>query len=93
LLAGGIYEKQIKLMVLFHAFACMEYVGKEQLMSMEIASSTTVGQEVATNKAQAGLDVLTKTMAKTEQQQPDNSLQRAQIAEQTGKGQNIDIKA
>ncbi len=62
-------------------------------MSMEIASSTTVGQEVATNKAQAGLDVLTKTMTKTEQQQPDNSLQRAQIAEQTGKGQNIDIKA
>ena len=62
-------------------------------MSMDITSSTTVGQEVATNKAQAGLDVLTKTMAKTVQQQPDSSLQRAQIAEQTGKGQNIDIKA
>ena len=61
-------------------------------MSMEI-SSTLAGQEMAMNKAQAGLDVLTKTMAKTEQQQPESSLHRAQIAEHTGKGQNIDVKA
>ena len=62
-------------------------------MSMDITTSTTVGQEVALNKAQAGLDVLTRTMAKTEQQQPDNLSQRAQLAEHTGKGQNIDIIA
>ena len=62
-------------------------------MSMDVMSSTVVGQEVAMNKAQAGLDVLTKTMAKTEQQTPDNGVQRAEVAQQTGKGQNIDIKA
>lgn len=62
-------------------------------MSMEIASSTMVGQEIAVNKAQAGFDVLTKTLAKTEQQQPENAVQRAEIAQQTGKGQNIDVKA
>ena len=62
-------------------------------MSMDIGSTTMVGQEMATNKAQAGLDILTKTMAKTEQQQPESALQRAEIAQQTGKGQNIDIKA
>lgn len=62
-------------------------------MSMDITSSTMVGQEVAVNKAQTGLDILTKTMAKTEQQQPENALQRAEIAQQTGKGQNIDVKA
>ncbi|HEY5672732.1 MAG TPA: hypothetical protein VIR78_03420 [Malonomonas sp.] len=62
-------------------------------MSMEITSSTMVGQEIALNKAQAGYDVLTKTMAKTEQQQPENTQLRAEIAQQTGKGQNIDVKA
>ncbi len=62
-------------------------------MSMDVTSSTMVGQEVAMNKASAGLDVLTKTMVKAEQQVPDNGAQRAEIAQQTGKGQNIDIKA
>ena len=62
-------------------------------MSMEIASSTLVGQEIALNKAQAGYDVLTKTMAKTEQQHPESTQLRAEIAQQTGKGQNIDVKA
>jgi hypothetical protein len=62
-------------------------------MSMEITSSTMHGQEVAQNKNQAGYDVLTKTMAKTEQQVPENALQRTEIAQQTGKGQNIDVKA
>ena len=46
-------------------------------MSMDITSSTTMGQEVALNKAQAGLDVLTRTMAKREQQPPENLSQRA----------------
>jgi hypothetical protein len=62
-------------------------------MSMDVTSSTMVGQQISENKAQTGLDVLTKTMAKTEQQKPDNALQRTEIAQQTGKGQNIDIKA
>lgn len=61
-------------------------------MSMEI-SSTMLGQEVALNKAQAGYDVLTKTMTKAEQQAPESSLLRAEIAQQTGKGQNLDVKA
>lgn len=62
-------------------------------MSMEISGSALLGQEVALNKAQAGYDVLTRTMTKTEQQAPESSLLRAEIAQQTGKGQNIDIKA
>ncbi len=62
-------------------------------MSMEITSSSMVGQEIALNKAAAGYDVLTKTMAKTEQQHPESSQLRAEVAQQTGKGQNIDIKA
>ena len=62
-------------------------------MSMEITSSTMAGQEMAVNKAQSGYDVLTKTLAKAEQQKPESAVPRAEIAQQTGKGQNIDIKA
>lgn len=49
-------------------------------------------QEVATNKARAGFDVLTKALAKTGRN-PQSEQQRASIAEQTGKGLRIEIKA
>lgn len=62
---------------------------------MGISGSTSIAaQEMAinVNKSQAGFDVLTKTLQKTEQPQQDDQ-QRLQIAEQTGKGMNIDVKA
>ncbi|OEU70496.1 MAG: hypothetical protein BA864_01525 [Desulfuromonadales bacterium C00003093] len=62
---------------------------------MGISGSTSIAaQEMAinANKSQAGFDVLTKTLQKTEQPQQDDQ-QRLQIAEQTGKGMNIDVKA
>ncbi|MBE9486098.1 MAG: hypothetical protein KAT62_06085 [Desulfuromonadales bacterium] len=60
---------------------------------MEISGSMSIAaQEMAINKSQAGFDVLTKTLQKTEQHQ-QNEQQRLQVAEQTGKGMNIDIKA
>lgn len=60
---------------------------------MEVSAARGIAaQEVAANKTQAGYDVLTKTLAKTEQNQPSEQ-QRMQVAEQTGKGMNIDIKA
>ena len=63
---------------------------------MEISGTLNpAAQEVATNKAQAGFDVLTKTLSKTEQneQNEQSEQQRMEVAEQTGKGLNIDIKA
>ena len=63
---------------------------------MEISGSMSIAaQEIATNKTQTGYDVLTKTMQKTVQgaQTEENAQQRMEIAEQTGKGTNIDIKA
>jgi len=60
---------------------------------MEISGSLGLAaQEMVNNKAQAGFDVLTKSLAKTEQTQ-ENENQRMEVAEQTGKGLNIDIKA
>ena len=60
---------------------------------MEVSGATSIAaQEVATNKTQAGFDVLTKTLQKTEQAQ-QNEQQRVEVAEQTGKGMHIDIKA
>lgn len=60
---------------------------------MEVSGAMGIAaQEVATNKAQAGYDVLTKTLQKTAQGE-QNDQQRMEIAEQTGKGMNIDIKA
>ncbi len=62
---------------------------------MGISGSTSIAaQEMAinVNKSQAGFDVLTMTLQKTEQPQQDDQ-QRLQIAEQTGKGMNIDVKA
>lgn len=63
---------------------------------MEISGAMSpVAQEVAVNKIQAGYDGLTKTLQKTVQgaQTEENVQQRMEIAEQTGKGKNIDIKA
>lgn len=60
---------------------------------MEISGAASIAtQEIATNKLQSGYDGLTKTIQKTEQNET-NSQQRMEIAEQTGKGMNIDVKA
>ena len=65
---------------------------------MEInASAPLVSQEISTNNAQTGLDVLTRTVAKTERaeqtREPQSEAVRMDTAQQAGKGQNIDIKA
>ncbi len=60
---------------------------------MEVSGAMNIAaQEVAINKTQAGYDVLTKTLQKAEPV-GQNDQQRMEIAEQTGKGMNIDIKA
>ncbi len=60
---------------------------------MDISGSVSfVAQEIATNKTQTGFDVLTKTMEKTEQMQVGEA-QKLEIAEHTGKGLNLDVKA
>jgi len=59
---------------------------------MEVSGSMSVAaQAMSTNKTQAGFDVLTKTLEKTEQMQVGEQ-QRLQIAAQTGKGLNLDVK-
>lgn len=60
---------------------------------MEVSGSMSVAaQAMSTNKTQAGFDVLTKTLEKTEQMQTGEQ-QRLQLAEQTRKGLHLDIKA
>jgi hypothetical protein len=62
-------------------------------MALEIGTAASlVNQDSATNKTQTGFDVLTKTTEKTEQMQI-NEQQRLEIAEQTGKGLNLDVTA
>lgn len=62
-------------------------------MALEVGPTTSmVGQEIANNRAQAGLDVLTKTSEKSEQMEENEQL-RLEIAEQTGKGLNLDVTA
>jgi hypothetical protein len=67
-------------------------------MSLEIGAATGNGQLTATrvpdpqapiNKAKAAYDMLTKSTAKTE----GEDRQRLELAEQSGKGQNIDVMA
>jgi len=63
---------------------------------MEINGSMSIAaQEMEINKSQAGYDVLTKSMTKAQEseQGEQNEQQRVQLAEHTGKGMNIDIKA
>ena len=64
---------------------------------MEISPSSIASQEIGNNKSQAGLDVLTRTIAKNNQvdqvERPQSDSVRTDIANETGKGQNIDIKA
>ena len=67
-------------------------------------SSILANQEISTNKAQTGLDILTRTQAKSEQSEPlkqersesagseQSEAMRIDVAQMTGKGQNIDIK-
>lgn len=60
---------------------------------MDISAGTNIAvQEMATNKAQSGYDVLTKSLEKTEQMRT-NEQQRLEIAEQTGKGLHLDVTA
>ena len=62
-------------------------------MAMDISGNTSIAaQEMATNKTQTGYDVLTKSLEKTEQTRI-NEQQRLEIAEQTGKGLHLDVKA
>lgn len=56
------------------------------------AAMSFAAQEQATNKAQAGYDVLTRSLEKTEQMQAQEK-QRLEIAEQTGKGLHLDVRA
>lgn len=60
---------------------------------MEVSGSMSIAaQGMATNKLQTGYATLTKTLEKAEQNEV-NEQQRMQVAQQTGKGMNIDIKA
>lgn len=60
---------------------------------MEVSGAISIAaQEMAANKTQAGFDVLTKTLQKSEQLE-DNKQQRMDVAKHTGKGLNINIKA
>ena len=60
---------------------------------MDISGSMGfAAQEMATNKTQTGFDVLTKTTEKTMQMKVGEA-QRLEIAEQTGKGVHLDVKA
>ena len=59
---------------------------------MEVTGTSIAAQEMQTNKLQAGYDVLTKTIQKADQNEL-NDKQRMDIAQQTGKGMNIDVKA
>lgn len=60
---------------------------------MEISGNLSLAaQAESNNKTQTGYDVLTKTMEKT-QQMLDAEQQRMVIAEQTGKGLNLDVRA
>ncbi len=65
-------------------------------MGLNIAT-TIANQEIVNNKAQTGLDVLTRTIEKSDQaaqtQKSQSETMRLDIARQTGKGQNIDVKA
>lgn len=62
-------------------------------MSVDVSGSMSFAtQAMSTNKTQSGFDVLTKTLEKTEQMQTGER-QRLEIAEQTGKGTRLDIKA
>ncbi len=61
-------------------------------MGMEVSDSKSLAAQVmSTNKAQAGYDVLTKTLEKTEQMKVAEQ-QRLQIAEHTGKGLHFSAK-
>lgn len=56
------------------------------------AAASFAAQEQSTNKARTGYDVLTRSLEKTEQMQVHEQ-QRLEIAEQTGKGLNLDVRA
>jgi len=62
-------------------------------MPVDVSGSMNfAAQAMSTNKTQSGFDILTKTLEKTEQMQTAEQ-QRLQIAEQTGKGSRLDVKA
>lgn len=64
---------------------------------MQINTATSIAmQEMSNNKAQSGLDVLTRALAKAEPTEqlmkPVEETTRADMLRDFGKGQNIDIK-
>jgi hypothetical protein len=64
---------------------------------MQINTATSIAmQEMGNNKAQSGLDVLTRTLDKAEPgeqlMKPVEETSRADMLRDLGKGQNIDIK-
>jgi len=60
---------------------------------MDVSGATSIAaQEISTNKLQSGYEALTKTVQKFEQNEVDPQ-QKMEIAQQTGKGLNIDVKA
>jgi hypothetical protein len=60
---------------------------------MDVSSSyDSAAQYGSILKQSAGYDAFTKTTEKTEQMK-ENEQQRLEIAEQTGKGVNLDVKA
>ena len=62
-------------------------------MAVDVSGSMSFAtQAMSTNKTQSEFDVLTKTLEKTEQMQTGER-QHLEIAEQTGKGTRLDIKA
>ncbi|NCO51348.1 MAG: hypothetical protein GW875_04540 [Deltaproteobacteria bacterium] len=68
---------------------------KEAIMQINTAT-TLASQEMGNNKAQSGLDLLTRTLAKAEPgeqlMKPVEENSRAAMLRDFGKGQNIDIK-
>lgn len=62
-------------------------------MAMDISAAASMyNQETSSQRGQTGFDVLTRTGDKTEQTMQNDQL-RLEIAEQTGKGLNLDVQA
>lgn len=62
-------------------------------MAMEISGSTNLAaQGMGASKAETGHEFLTQSGDKTEQMR-NYEQQRLEIAEQTGKGLNLDVRA
>ncbi len=62
-------------------------------MALDISGAAgLMNQETSSQRTQTGFDVLTRSGDKTEQTMVNEQL-RLEIAEQTGKGLNLDVRA